>query len=129
MASNSTERDNTLAVNLTGKSKEVIKIDHITNSVSWHKSMSRMCNTHPPWRQTLDADYPSPGCRPPRCRPPGCRPQPPWMQTPNPLDADPHGCRSPSLYADPSVNRMTHRCKNITLSQTSFVGCKYDNNR
>ena len=27
--------------------------------------------------------------------------------------------------ADPPVNRMTDRCKNITLSQTSFAGGKY----
>ena len=38
---------------------------------------------------------------------------------------------SPSLpmggWADllPSVNRMTHRCENITLDQTSFAGVKY----
>ena len=51
--------------------------------------------------------------------------------TPLPLDADPPGDR-PLLDTDPldacweatplPVNRMTHRCKNITLSQTSFVG-------
>ena len=27
-------------------------------------------------------------------------------------------------WADPPVNRMTHRCKNITLPQTSFAGGK-----
>ena len=34
-----------------------------------------------------------------------------------PLDADSHGGRPP-----PPVNRMTHRCKSITLPQTSFAG-------
>ena len=27
--------------------------------------------------------------------------------------------------ADPPMNRMTDRCKNITLPQTSFAGCNY----
>ena len=30
--------------------------------------------------------------------------------------------------ADPPVNRMTDRCKNITLPQTSFAGGNYNNN-
>ena len=61
-----------------------------------------------------------------------------WMQTPS--DADPYKCRSP-LDADPSghatcdacreanplVNRVTHKGKNITLPQTSFVGGNYHN--
>ena len=50
------------------------------------------------WMQT-----PLPGCTPPGCR--------------SSLDADPPGGRSP-------VNRMTHRCKNITLPQTSFAAGK-----
>ena len=49
----------------------------------------------------------------PRFRPPGARP-PSWGRPPPP-------------EADGPVNRMTHRCKNITLSQTSFTGGnKYD---
>ena len=47
-------------------------------------------------------------------QPPGCRPpqmQTPWMQTPP-------GCTPPPLR----VNRMTDRCRNITLPQTSFAG-------
>ena len=48
---------------------------------------------------------------PPRKTPPGSRLLP-WKHTP------PCGCRPPS----PPVNRMTHRCKNITLAQTSFAG-------
>ena len=59
-----------------------------------------------------------------------------WGGLPNPLDADPpplpldadppllHLMQTP-LNADPPVNRMTHRCKNITLPQTSFAGGKY----
>ena len=35
----------------------------------------------------------------------GCRPPSPWMQTPLPPDAD------------PPVNRMTDRCKNITFAK------------
>ena len=42
MASNWNDLLNALAVNLTGKSKEVIKIGHITNSGSWHKGMSNL---------------------------------------------------------------------------------------
>ena len=30
-----------------------------------------------------------------------------------------------STEADPAVNRMRDRCKNITLPQTSFAGGKY----
>ena len=45
-----------------------------------------------------------------------------WVQTPlgcrpHPLDADPPN-------ADPPVDRMTDRCKNINLPQTSFAGGK-----
>ena len=50
-----------------------------------------------------------------------------WMQTPlpeagrplswrqTPPEADPFGCRPP-------MNRMTHRCENITLPQILFAG-------
>ena len=40
----------------------------------------------------------------------------PWTETP--LDREAPGQRPP-------VNRMTHRCKNITLPQTSFEVDKY----
>ena len=36
----------------------------------------------------------------------------------------PRGCTCPGT---PPMNRMTDRCKNITLPQTSFVGSKYRN--
>ena len=79
---------------------------------------------------------PSPGGRPPWIETPTPWMQTPWMQTP--LDADPPGCKlswrqTPPLEADsmshvnfdacweanlpPHVNRMTHRCKNITFNQ------------
>ena len=71
--------------------------------------------------------------------PPGCRPflhaDPPWMLTPagyrpsldadTSLDADPpfHVTCDACWEANPTpMNRMTHRCKNITLPQTSFAG-------
>ena len=56
-----------------------------------------------PWTETspMDRDLP-PGQRSPRQRPL------PWTKTP--LDRDPH------------MNRITDKCKNITLSQTSFAG-------
>ena len=72
-----------------------------------------VCPT-PPWMQIL-----------PECRPP-LDAGPPWMQTPP--------CRLllviwPVMHAGeptpPPLNRMTHRCKNITLPQTSFAGGKY----
>ena len=53
--------------------------------------------------------------------------QTPWMQTPwmqTPLDADPPPLDADPPDADPLVNRMAHRCKNITLPQTSFAGSK-----
>ena len=68
------------------------------------------------------------------CRTPGCR-IPPMQSHPDaePPDADPPpwrqtlpGCRPPSKSCDAGkpttlVNRMTDRCKNITLLQTSFA--------
>ena len=50
----------------------------------------------------------------------------PQMQTPlmqRTLDTEPPPDADP-LDADSSVNRMTHRCRNITLPQTSFAGGK-----
>ena len=61
--------------------------------------------------------------------PPGCRPPSPSCR-PSPLDADPPG-HVTGMYGGkpppPAVNRMTHRCKNITLPQTSFAGGNYAN--
>ena len=47
---------------------------------------------------------------------------PPQDQVP-PQDQAPPGTRHPP-EADPPVDRMTDRCKNITLPQTSFAGGK-----
>ena len=74
-------------------------------------------------------------------QPPGCRPSwiqilsgctPPQMQTPT--DADPLWMQTPGhaacdacWEANPLVNRVTHKGKNITLPQTSFVGGNYHN--
>ena len=51
----------------------------------------------------------------------------PWMQTlpdPDPPDPDFPGHVTCDAFweANPTVNRMTHRCKNITFPQTSFAG-------
>ena len=43
------------------------------------------------------------------------RQRPPWTETPS------HATCDACWDRDPPVNRMTHRCKNITLPQTSFV--------
>ena len=52
--------------------------------------------------------------------------QPPWMQTPWSQTPLPRPTPTPP-EADRPVTRMTHRCKNIILSQTSFTsGNKYD---
>ena len=58
------------------------------------------------------------GCVPPAC---WCIPggAPPWQRPPCHVTCD------ASWNRDPPVNRMTHRCKNITLPQTSFTGGKY----
>ena len=54
----------------------------------------------------------------------------PLLDADHPLDADPL-VMWPVLHAGKPtppptpVNRMTHRCKNITLPQTSFAGSKY----
>ena len=65
----------------------------------------------PPWQRPLDRDPPSPG-QTPMERPPGQRP--PTVMW-------------PVVHAGtetPPLNRMTHRRKNIILSQTSFAGGK-----
>ena len=57
--------------------------------------------------------------------PPGGRPETdPPGGLPNPLDADPPPPGAdPYRQTPPPVNR--HRCKNITLPQTSFAGGNY----
>ena len=63
-------------------------------------------------------------------RPGGLHQAPPREQaSPRPKQAPP-GSRhppgaDPPRTRPPIVNRMTHRCKNITLLQTSFAGGKY----
>ena len=59
----------------------------------------------PPGPDTTPQDQ-TPQTRPPGTRTPGTR-HPPWDQA-------------------PPVNRMTDRCKNITLHQTSFTGGNKD---
>ena len=55
----------------------------------------------------------------------GGLPNPPTPDS-GPLEPD-HPPEADPPQADGPVNRMTHRCKNITLSQTSFTGGnKYD---
>ena len=78
--------------------------------------MQTPLNADPLNADPLDADHHS-GCRLP------------WMQTP--LNANPTGRRSPghvtcNAYweANPPMNRITHRCKNITLPHTSFASGK-----
>ena len=71
------------------------------------------------------------GTHTPRARTPPSHPMPPWPCTPPPRHACPqprtpprhahtpsHTC--PSSHTCPPVNRMTNRCKNITLPQTSL---------
>ena len=82
---------------------------------------ARYCMGGSPWQRP-------PGHRSPRQRPSWT--ETPWTETPwteNPLDRDPP-VMWPVMHAGtetPPVNRMTHRCKNITLPQTSFPGGKY----
>ena len=74
-----------------------------------------MCATRPlPYRRRGLPD------RPPDKDSPGQRTPPP--------DRDPLWSEDPTGQRPPSMNRMTDRCKNITLSQTSFVGGKDDKN-
>ena len=98
----------------------------VSRSAPWVVCPSPICRLpryRPPRMQTPALDADPPGCRPPRCRP---RPQmqTPWMQ--NPPDSDPRGCRTLQMLtlpdADTPMNRMTDRCKNITLPQTALAG-------
>ena len=74
-------------------------------------------------------------CIPVGCVPPaavavrGClHPAPPWEQAPPPEGPDPLGPGPPGTRHHPGtrhlppVDRMTDRCKHITLPQTSFAG-------
>ena len=90
----------------------------------------------PPWRQTSLFE-----CRPLWMQNPLGQTSP-WRQNPSmdadaldgdlleadlPPEAGPRGCKRPWMQNHPDanhlpVNRMTHRCKNITLSQTLFAG-------
>ena len=83
-----------------------IRLFTVSRSIRWGWS------AQPP-----NADPPTPGGRP---LPPVCRtPSPPDA---DPMEADPSWIQIPlPLDADPPVNRMTHKCKNITLPQTSFA--------
>ena len=83
---------------------------------------------HPPAAVAIRSGSP-PGTPPdhthtPRSDPPGAAPwdqAPPWSR--HPLGPDPPGSRHPRPRpGTPPVNRMTNRCKNITLRQTSFAG-------
>ena len=64
-----------------------------------------------------------PGCRPP---PPGCRPPSPWMQTPLNVDSPDRVTCDACWEANHPVNRMTHRCKNMTIPQISIAGGNND---
>ena len=61
------------------------------------------------------------GCRPPlEVEPPRCRPPPNADPSPD-ADAPYHVTCDACWEANPPVNRMIHKCKNITLPQTSFA--------
>ena len=62
----------------------------------------------------LGSQPPHPQCRPPPCQWCMLGSQPPVMWQVK------HAGSTPFPY----VHRMTHRCKSITLPQTSFAGCK-----
>ena len=93
----------------------------------------------PPWtgtpkqRSPLDRDPPPDRALPtetPQTEtnlPPDRLPLSPWTETRLSRDPTPRADRQEvTSYRDPPdplpVNRMTHRCKNITLPQTSFAG-------
>ena len=85
------------------------------------RGVGQWTQTPPPhWMQTPPTgDLPPPT----RVRHPmdhGSRPH--WRQTPPPPD-DGHVTCDACWEATPSVDRMTDRCKNFTLPQTSFAGC------
>ena len=55
--------------------------------------------------------------------PPGATTHAPWSNHAHPPGSN-HACPPGATTHDPPVNRMTNRCKNITLPQTSFAGGK-----
>ena len=57
---------------------------------------------------------------PPWSRPPGAGTHPPEQAPPK--DQTPQSSHPPGSRHPPPMNRMTDRCKNITLPQTSFAG-------
>ena len=90
---------------------------------SW---MSTACSSSQvPGGDPLGADTPQnrhpPEQTPPRSRPPHTRHLPGSRSSP---DQAPPGADTPRTRHPPPVNRMTNRCKNITLPQTSFAGGK-----
>ena len=92
---------------------------HGRRSLPWTETPS-MDRDSPPWTETPSMD----------------RDPPPWTETPgqrHPLDRDPHGQRPPGhVTCDACWDRETpprgptNTCENITLPQTSFLGCKLD---
>ena len=54
--------------------------------------------------------------------PPGYRPPPPGYRPPLNVDSPDHVTCDACWEANHPVNRMTHRCKNMTLPQTSIAG-------
>ena len=61
---------------------------------------------------------------PPRTRTPRSRQPPPQSRHPPGRRHTPPEQAPPPGAGTPPVNKMTDRCKNITLPQTSFAGCK-----
>ena len=72
-------------------------------------SGQRPSRQRPPWTET-------PWTETPRLRPPWT--ETPWTETLPPLDRDPMDRDPPGQR--PPMNRMTHRCKNITLPQLRY---------
>ena len=81
-------------------------------------------NRHPPGSRhtSLRADTPLGADTPPRADNPPWSRHPPRIDTPQ--SRHPTQSRHPPLSRHPLVNRMTGRCKNIILPQTSFAGSK-----
>ena len=87
------------------------------------RSSSHLGGLHQaPWEQAPPRDQTLPLSIPPRTRPPPPDQAPAPDQAP--LGPDPPRPGTPQDQAPPPVNRMTNRCKNITLPQTSFAGGK-----
>ena len=81
--------------------------------------------TRPPWDQTPPQDQTPQEQTPPRSRHPHGSRHPPRSRHHPPRADTPHGSRPPQEQTTPGadtppVNRMTNRCKNITLATTSL---------